>query len=174
MLMLLFVLLCISIILLVCLLISIYYRITRTSLSASEALANINIALEKRYELIPDLVKTVKKHNPNGDTITKELTKVREQALLASSFEEIVETNALLSTHLSTLLDAANSLPKLKADTRFKTLKKSLHKIEEEFSHAKDCYNSLIKKYNRLVTIFPNVIIAHFIGAKPKKFFSNA
>lgn len=169
--MLLFVLLCITIILLICLLISIYYRITRTSLSASESLAHINIALEKRYELIPDLIKTVKKYGLDEHTLIEDLIQVREQALSAASFKEIVDTNALLSIQLSKLLSVANSSSRLKTDTHFKKLQQSLHQIEDEFSHAQNRYNNHIKRYNRLVTFFPNVIIAHFIGAKPRRFF---
>ncbi len=169
--MLLLILLCIAIILFVCLLISIHHRITRASLSVSEALAHINIALEKRYELIPNIIKIAKKHNLCELSTIEELTKLRQQALDASSFEEIVETNALLATQLSTLLTIANASPKLKTDAYVNDLEDALHKIEEELSHAQTQHNDYVNKYNRLVTIFPNAIIAHFMGAKKRKFF---
>lgn len=164
-------LLCVFIILFICFILSTRYRIMRTLMASSEALAYVNIALEKRYEMIPKVVEILKKSALNENKLFEELSKSREQALSASSLEEIAKANALITSQLSTILSKANAIPKLKTDNHFKKLEKSLRKTEAELSEAQNHYNIYIKQYNYLVTTFPNVIIAYFMGAKKRKLF---
>ncbi len=125
-----------------------------------EAFATMDVYLKKRYDLIPNLVETVKgyaKHEK--DTLTNVIA-MRNMAVNAQSIDDKVKAENNLVAGLKSVFALAENYPQLKADANFNNLQNQLLAIENDIANSRKYYNAIVKSFNNTIQIFPNSIIA--------------
>lgn len=147
-------------------LIGVYNKIVRHKNKINESLALIDIQLKLRFDLIPNLVETVKGYAKHEEKVLTEVIELRNQAINATNEEEKIEdANNILPKLKQTVL-LAEDYPKLKADSLFLSLMQDLVDIEDRIVAARRIYDSNVTLYNSLIQIFPNNLISHVAGFK--------
>ena len=158
------------------LLIIVYYWATNNTLikkknDAEEAFATMDVYLKKRYDLVPNLVETVKgyaKHEK--DTLTN-IIEMRNKAVSAQTIDEKVKAENNLAAGLKTIFALAENYPQLKADTNFYNLQNQLMALENDIANSRKYYNAVVKSFNNTIQIFPNSIIARAQNYKKMSMF---
>ena len=136
-----------------------------------EAFSTMDIYLKKRWDLIPNLVETIKGYaNHEKETLEKVV------ALRNSSYENIPENkkiniNEQLTRGISKIMAIAESYPELKANENFMELSKDLTKIEDEIAHSRRYYNGTVRNLNNKIQMFPSNIVAKIFGFKSANMF---
>jgi LemA protein len=139
---------------------------------AKNAYANIDVMLKKRFDLIPQLVETVKGYMHHEQTLFAEITSLRNQLQHSNLDEnESVEMNNALSQHIGKIFIAVEAYPDLKASTNFLQLQKSIAEIEEQLSASRRSFNMSATQYNTLLEKFPSNLIGQSFGFKRKTLF---
>ncbi|HUT29861.1 MAG TPA: LemA family protein [Sedimentisphaerales bacterium] len=132
----------------------------------------IDALLKKRYDLIPNLVATVKGYAQHERSLLEEVTRIRAQALSGQvSDDEAVELDNRLTKALGRLLLVAENYPNLKASENFMHLQRTLTELEEQISAARRAYNAAVTDYNNAVEMFPTNIVASMMNYKRRRFF---
>lgn len=166
----------IYIILIVIVLIIIYTLTLYNSLikllnKVNEAFSTMDVYLKKRWDLIPNIVESVKGYaNYEKDTLT-EVIRLRNSTYDDMSDSQKIKTNMQLSNQIAKVMILAEAYPELKANENFKDLSKQLTKVEDEIANSRKYYNAVVKIYNNKVEIFPNNIFAKLFGYQPKSMF---
>lgn len=146
---------------------STYNKLVRLRNRSEESEAAIDAHLKKRYDLIPNLVETVKGYASHEKKTLTAVIEARNQALQATTLSEKNEAANAFSSTLKSLFALSESYPELKANQGFIDLQKQLQKIEEELLSARKYYNALIKDINTMVETIPSSFVASL--AKFKK-----
>ncbi|MBE5758064.1 MAG: LemA family protein [Clostridiales bacterium] len=136
-----------------------------------EAFSTMDVQMKERYDLVPNLVETVKgymKHEK--DTLTGVID-CRNKALSATTMEEKAKAEGELSSIVSRLLALTENYPDLKANTNFLDLQNQLTNIEAKIANSRKYYNACVKDFNNLVMLFPSSIVARRKGYKKEVFF---
>lgn len=137
--------------------------------SIEEAFSTMDVYLKKRYDLIPNLVETVKGYASHEKDTLERVIAARNMAASATTMEGRIEGENALQGVLKSLFALAEAYPDLKANTNFLELQGELSRMEEEIANARKYYNAVVKTYNTKREMFPSSIIAgmfHF-GRKP-------
>lgn len=135
-----------------------------------EAWATIDVYLKKRFDLIPNLVETVKGYAEHESETLKEVVAARSVAMGASTPEEKMAAAGALNSSLRTLFTAVSeSYPQLKANTNFLDLQGQLKSIETELESSRRYYNGVVKAFNTKLEVFPACIIGSRMGEEYKK-----
>jgi LemA protein len=134
-----------------------------------EAFSTMDVYLKKRYDLIPNLVETVKGYASHEKTTFENVTKARTLSMNANSTEERLKGEGMLTNTLKSLFAVAESYPELKANQNFLDLQQQLQGIETEIANARRYYNAVVRDYNTKREVFPSVLIASIFsfGKKP-------
>ena len=136
-----------------------------------EAFATMDVFLKKRYDLIPNLVETVKGYaSHESETLTK-VVQARNMASGATNIEEKQKLEGDFANTLKSLFAVVESYPNLKADTQFLNLQAQLTGIEAEIANARKYYNAIVNNFNTKCETFPSVLIAGMFGFKAKPYF---
>ena len=153
----------------VLILIFIYYynRIRVLTNRIEEAWAQIDVQLKKRFDLVPNLVETVKGYAEHEREIFENVTEARER-MVSGSREERMEASNALTGALRTLFAVAENYPDLKASENFKLLQEQLEGIESKIAYARQYYNSSVLMFNNVITTIPG---AWFAGGRQKHGF---
>ena len=153
-------------------LIFIYNRLVTFRLRAKEALSDIDVQAKRRYDLIPNVVETVKGYATHEKGVLENVTKARAQVMEAggSPVERAEAENALSST-LKTLFAVAENYPVLKANANFLDLQRELADTENKMQAARRFYNTTINDLNTAIQKFPTNLIAGMFGFHEEKFF---
>lgn len=151
--------------------IGIYNTFVRLKALLKEAWSGIDVQLKRRYDLIPNLVETVKGYQIHEKTTLENIAKYRSAAMHATGVEEKAMAEAGLTQTLKTLFAVAENYPELKANENFLRLQKQLSKIEDEIQLARRYYNGTVRNYNVKVQTFPSNIVAAFAGFHEAPFF---
>lgn len=122
--------------------------------------SNVSVTLERRADLIPNLVNTVKGYTAHEDNVISEITKARQNLLKADNIEEKSTANDELSSAIGRLMVIVENYPDLKASTNFINLQDELSGTENRIATARRDYNNAVKKYNTKVKKAPTNIIA--------------
>ena len=134
--------------------------------------ASLNAILKKRYNLIPNIISSVKEYIKYEKEVLEKITTLRSKALNHSiSPESQVEIDKEMSTALKSILVAVENYPELKADKNFIHLQRTLNEIEEQISAARRAYNQAATDYNNALEMFPTNIMASFLHYKRKPLF---
>lgn len=160
---------------LVIVLVGIYNSLIQKKNAADFAFSCIDVQLKKRFDLIPNLVETVKAYAKHEEKVLSEVIKLR--TMIGKSKETSSERFSLEDTmteQLPTVIALAESYPDLKADKQFMYLQRMLSEIEEQISAARRTFNASIYTYNNAVQSFPSNMIAGMFGFKIRDFFSIA
>lgn len=152
-----------------------YNGIVKKSMTVDEAFATMDVYLKKRFDLIPNLVETVKGYVGHEQETLSKIVKLRNTGYSGMSAEERVENGVAISRELPKVFALAESYPELKANTSFLELSSQLKAVEEDIANSRKYYNGAVKIYNIAVRTVPSNIIAsmfHF-GVKPMFEVSN-
>lgn len=147
----------------------IYNSLVKTRNWAQESFSQIDVQLQRRNDLIPNLVETVKGYASHEKETLDAVIKARQQLidLQNASPEVINQASNVLSGSLSRLLAVAEAYPELKANTNFTELQRSLTDTEDKIAKARMLYNSSINQYNTKIQTVPNNIVASVSGFQP-------
>ena len=150
---------------------STYNTLVRLKNMAQEALSGIDVQLKRRYDLIPNLVETVKGYATHESELFEKVTLARSQAINAHGIEDKAAANASLGGTLKTLFAVAESYPELKANTNFLELQRTLAHIETDIQLARRYYNGATRDFNMTIQMFPSSLIARMGGFTALPFF---
>ena len=138
---------------------------------AKEAWADIDVQLKRRFDLIPNLVNTVKGYAQHEKETLEKVTESRTKYLSASTPDEKLKANSELAGALSRLFAVAESYPDLKASTNFLDLQTQLKDTEDKIGFSRQFYNDTAMKYNIDIVKVPVSIIAGLFGFKSRPYF---
>ncbi len=134
--------------------------------------ASIDALLKKRYDLIPNLVSTVKTYMQHEKSTLTEITEMRAKAVSGNlSDDQKVELDNKITKTLGGIMVAVENYPDLKANQNFLQLQKTLNEVEEQISAARRAYNATVTDYNNSVEMFPTNIMASMMNYKRKQVF---
>jgi LemA protein len=148
-----------------------YNRLVRRRNEVQEGWAGIDVQLQRRADLVPNLVETVKGYAAHEEGVLTEVTQARAGLMKASGPAEAGAADNMLEQALGKLFAVAEAYPDLKASDNFQSLQGELSKLEEDVSFARRYYNALVEKLNTAIQTFPTVLIAGAFGFKPAEFF---
>ncbi|MBN2058513.1 MAG: LemA family protein [Candidatus Saganbacteria bacterium] len=141
---------------------------------AEEAWADIEVQLKRRYNLIPNLVNTVKGYASHESQVFEKVTQARASAMGATGMAEKAQAENALSSTLKSLFAVAENYPQLKANENFMQLQKELTDTEDKIQYSRRFYNTNVRDYNIKTQIIPTNIIASMFGFKKKDMFEIA
>jgi LemA protein len=136
--------------------------------------AQIKVQLQRRADLIPNLVETVKGYAKQELTIFTEVAEARAKlagAVQAGDLRQMAEANAALTAPLGRLLAIAENYPQLKSNENFRALQDQLEGTENRIAVARQDYNEAVNRYNAYIRRFPQVLTAQLIGKRARPYF---
>jgi LemA protein len=136
-----------------------------------EAFSTMDVFMKKRYDLIPNLVESVKGYAAHESGTFQKVTEARNIASQATTVEDKIQGETMLTGALKSLFAVAEAYPDLKANLSFLDLQNQLKLVEEDIANARKFYNAVVKEFNTLTEIFPNNILANMFGFKRKPMF---
>lgn len=151
--------------------VALYNRLVRLRVEVEQGWANIDVQLRRRYDLIPNLVETVKGYAKHESGVFQAVTEARTSALSAHGPAEAGAANTALGRALGGLFAVAESYPDLKASSNFLQLQTELANVEEMLAAARRYYNSTVARYNATQKTVPSVFIAKMGDFSPAEFF---
>ena len=159
------------VIVLVLIIISLYNNLVRLRQKVRNAWSQIDVQLQRRFDLIPNLVDTVKGYmNHEEGTLTK-IAELRTSWANASGVAEKAELDNQLSGALKTIMAVSESYPDLKANTNFVELQEELKATEDKLAFARQFYNDTVTMYNTKLEVVPSNIVASLFGFKAEALF---
>lgn len=156
-----FIIIIVVILLIIFWLVGSYNSLVGSKNRVEEAFSTMDVYLKKRFDLIPNIVETVKGYAKYESSTLEDLVKLRGQSYNSMSTEEKVETNNALSNELGKLLAVAENYPDLKANENFRDLTAQLASVENDIANARKYYNAVVKEMNNKVQMFPSNIVAN-------------
>jgi len=147
-----------------------YNRLITLRNRVRNAWAQIDVQLKRRYDLIPNLVETVKGYMKHERETLTEITKYRAQ-LVSGSVEEKARANTMLTQALKSLFAVAENYPKLMASENFKMLQEELAGTENKIAYIRTAYNDAVLEMNTACDTFPSNIVAGLFGFKHEPYF---
>lgn len=136
------------------------------------AWSQIDVQLKRRYDLIPNLVNTVKGYATHERETFEKVTQARNMAINASDVNQQAEAENMLSGALKSLFAVAENYPELKADANFRQLQEELTNTEGKIAFARQFYNDTVMKFNTAIQRFPTVLIAGMFGFHKEEYFN--
>jgi LemA protein len=140
----------------------------------TEAWADIEVQLKRRYDLIPNLVNTVKGYATHESSAFEKVTEARSRAMQAGSLEDHAKAEGELTGTLKSLFAISEAYPDLKANANFIELQRELSDTENKIQAARRFYNGTVKDFNTRVQSVPSNIVAKMFGFKNAEFFDLA
>jgi LemA protein len=134
------------------------------------AWAQIDVQLKRRYDLIPNLLETVKGYMKHEKETFENITKYRSQ-LVTGSVEDRAKANNMLTQALKSVFAVAENYPKLEASQNFKMLQEELAGTENKIAYIRTSYNDSVLEYGNAIQMFPSSIFANMFGFKAKPYF---
>ena len=148
-----------------------YNNLVERSVRVDNAWSQIDVQMKQRYDLIPNLVETVKAYASHEKSTLEEVTKWRAAAMEAKTPEELMQSNQKLSGAIANIFATAENYPDLKANDNFLDLQRQLKELEEKIAFARQFYNDTVMKYNEYLQRFPSNIIANIFKYKEGPYF---
>lgn len=139
---------------------SIFNKLIRAKNHVEEASADIKVQLKRRFDLIPNLIETVKGYMNHEKEVLERITELRSKALSTSDFKESDKINTEISKNIGNIVVAFENYPDLKANTNFLSLQTELVDTENKIQAARRFYNNVTKDYNILIETIPTNFFA--------------
>ena len=152
----------------------IYNGLVRTKIRTDEAWSDISVQLKRRYDLIPNLVNTVKGYASHEKTVFEDVTKARAAALGAKTVGDAAKADNQFQTALKSLFAVAEAYPALRASENFQQLQEEVTDTEDKIQAARRFYNGAARDLNIKIQSFPTNLIAGAMGFKVREFFEVA
>jgi LemA protein len=161
----------IGVVLLIIIVVSLYNSLVRTKVRTEEAWSDITVQLKRRYDLIPNLVNTVKGYAKHEKEVFENVTKARANALNAQGVQETAKAENQFEQALKSLFAVAEAYPQLRASENFQQLQTELTDTEDKVMASRRFYNGAARDLNIKIDTFPSNIIAIMFGFKKREFF---
>ncbi len=155
-------------------LVMVFNGLIRSRNRTDEAWADIDVQIKRRYDLIPNLVETVKAYAKHEAGTLEKVTAARNAAMNAKGLKEKAEAENALSATLKSLFAVAESYPDLKATQNFLQLQDELSDTENKVQAARRFYNGNVRDFNTKLQVLPTNLIGKTLGFKAKEFFELA
>lgn len=152
-------------------LIAAYNRFVVLKNRIDNAWAQIDVQLKRRFDLIPNLIETVKGYAKHEKKVFTDVTAARTAVMNATSLPEKAKANNQLSSTLKSLFAVAEDYPKLQANQNFMMLQEELSGTESKIAYARQAYNDSVLSYNNSTQMFPGSVIAGMFNFKQREFF---
>ncbi len=159
------------IVLLVIVLVAIYNGLVQKRIRCQEAWSQIDVQLKRRYDLIPNLVETVKGYAAHERGTLEAVIQARNTAISAQGVKEQAEAENMLTGALRQLFALSEAYPNLKANENFAQLQEELTSTENKIAFARQHYNDSTAVYNTARQTFPNNMVANMFGFRERDFF---
>jgi len=151
-----------------------YNRIQQLDEQVNQSQGQIETQIQRRADLIPNLVNTVKGYAQHEEAVFGQIAQARSSLLNARNSgdpEQMANANAQFNSALGRLLVIAEAYPQLKADAQFRALQDQLEGTENRIATARTDYNEAVGQYNGYIRTFPQALTAKMTGARPRKYF---
>lgn len=156
-----------AILILVIYILAVYNIIIKQLNSVKHSKSSIEVYLNQRFDLIPNLIRCVKEYTNYEERLFEKIAKLRTDYMKDKGLIK----GGLLDTEINKTMLVLENYPELKANGQFISLQKSLIKMENQIQAARRIYNNEVEKYNNIINIFPNNIIATIFKFKTEEFF---
>jgi LemA protein len=152
--------------------IALYNGLIRKKNEVENAFGGMDVQLKKRYDLIPNLVATVKQFMTHERELLTKVTELRGEALKSNaSNDEKVDIDNQITGAMRGIMVAVENYPDLKSNTNFLNLQRTFNEVESQISAARRAYNAAVTDFNNGVQMFPSSIMAGMMNLKTKKVF---
>ena len=151
--------------------IGMYNSLVQSKIKVDNAWSQIDVQLQRRFDLIPNFVETVKGYMTHEKETFEKIASLRTSWANANSVSEKAELDNQLSTTLKTIMAVSENYPELKANQNFSELSEELRNTENKISFSRQFYNDSVTMYNEKLQLFPSNIIANIFNFKPRDLF---
>ncbi len=148
-----------------------YNSLVKLRNGVNNAWSQINVQLERRADLVSNLVETVKGYSNHEKSTLKGVTEARSKLSNAETIKENEKANNMLTESLKTLFAVAESYPELEADESFEELLRQLSETEDKIAYFRQLYNDIVWRYNNKCQMFPSNLLANFFGFEEVRYF---
>ena len=160
------------VVILVIAIISMYNDLVSRRVKVDNAWSQIDVQLQRRFDLIPNFVETVKGYAAHESETCEKITELRTSWANAQTVTEKAELDNQLSGALKTIMAVSENYPDLKANQNFSELSEELRNTENKISFSRQFYNDNVTMYNEKLQLFPSNIIANMFNFKPRELFA--
>lgn len=151
--------------------VAMYNGLVKSRNFVDNAWSQIDVQLKRRYDLIPNLVETVKGYATHEKETLENVTKARAAVMEAKTPHEAAAASNMLSSTLKSLFAVAENYPDLKANIGFQDLQKQLKETEDKIAYMRQFYNDTVTKYNNSIQTIPRNIVAKIAGFEKRELF---
>ena len=159
------------VVLLIIAVIAIYNGLVTKRQNVKNAWSQIDVQLQRRFDLIPNLVESVKGYMEHEKSVLEKVTSLRSSWANATTVSEKAQLDNQLSSALKTIMAVSENYPDLKANQNFSELQEELRTTENKISFSRQFYNDTVTMYNTKLELFPSNIIASMFHFKPETLF---
>lgn len=152
-------------------LIGVYNGLIALKNKTNEAWSDIDVQTKRRYDLIPNIMETVKGYASHESGVFQKVTEARASAMGATKPHDKAVAENMLTDTLKSLFAVAENYPELKANTNFLHLQQTLAEVEEKIQAARRFYNGMVRDLNTKIQVFPTVLVAGMLGFTSREFF---
>ncbi len=153
-------------------LIATYNKLVQLRQRVQNAWSQVDVQLKRRYDLIPNLVNTVKGYAQHEKDTLERVTQARNMAIEAGNITDQAKAENMLSGALKSLFAVAEAYPELKANTNFMQLQTELSDTESKISYARQFFNDTVQIFNTKIEVFPNNLVAGMMGFQMVDYFT--
>ena len=158
-------------VILVVIIIFLYNGLVTSKLKVENAWSQIDVQLQRRFDLIPNFVETVKGYMTHEKETLEKVTELRSSWANASSIKDKAEIDGQLSSTLKTIMAVSENYPELKSNQNFMQLSEELRNTENKIAFSRQFYNDTVTMYNTKLRVFPSNIIAGIFNFTPSDLF---
>ncbi|MFH1210677.1 MAG: LemA family protein [archaeon] len=152
-------------------LIYVYNSLVRLNVRIDNAWSQIDVQLKRRFDLIPNLVNTVKGYMKHEKEVLENITKARSAMMNAKTLPEKAKQSNMITDALKTIFAVAENYPNLKANENFMMLQEELSGTENKIAYSRQFYNDSVMIFNEKIKVFPTNIFANMLNFKVREFF---
>jgi LemA protein len=158
-------------VLLIIIVIALYNGLVRLRVQADNAWSDIDVQLKRRYDLVPNVVETVKGYAAHESGTLEAVVKARNSAMAAQGPAAKADAENQLTGALRQIFALSESYPQLRAVESFTQLQNTLSQLEDSIQNARRYYNAVVRDLNTKIQVFPSNLIAGMFNFKPREFF---
>lgn len=151
--------------------VGVYNKLAKLKVRIEEAWSQIDVQLKRRADLIPNLVETVKGYAGHEKEVFQRVTEARSALMGATNAREAGKADQQLQTALKSLFAVAEAYPELKAQENFSQLQEELSDTEDKVAYSRQFYNSVVRDFNSMLSMFPTNLVGTMFGYTKKEFF---
>lgn len=148
-----------------------YNNLIKLENNVKESFATMDVFLKKRWDLIPNLLETVKGYAKHEKETLKEITNLRKNSYDDMSIDRKISSNEKLGQSIGKLIALAEDYPELKSNENYLNMSNELTKLEDDIANSRKYYNAVVRNFNNKVQLIPSNIIAKIFGFKTVKMF---